>query len=174
MNMKTADFDYHLPKDLIAQTPVEPRDSSRLLVLNRQGGSWEHRRFPELLDYLQPGDVLVVNNSRVFPARILARREDTGGRAEVLLIRQIQDDVWEAIGKPGRSLVAGARLIIEDASGDKGWVEVMAVGSDGARTVRLSPDISLETACQVALPPYIHTSLADPERYQTIYSCASE
>ena len=168
--MKTDDFDYHLPKDLIAQTPVEPRDSSKLLVLNRQVGSWEHRRFPDLLDCLQPGDVLVVNNSRVFPARILARREDTGGTAEILLLRNVQPDVWEAIGKPGRRLVPGARLIVENGSGDQGWIEVMAVGGDGTRTVRLSPGISPQTSGRVALPPYIHTSLADPERYQTIYS----
>ena len=166
--MNTGDFDYHLPKNLIAQSPLEPRDCSRLLALHRQRGSWEHRRFPDLLEYLNPGDVLVVNTSRVFPARIYARQEGSDGRVELLLLHRVEGDVWKAIGKPGRKLRQGRRLEVE--GGDGGWIDVLEVDRDGIRTVKLSPGLSLERAGSLALPPYIHASLEDGERYQTIYS----
>ncbi len=166
--MNTGDFDYHLPKGLIAQSPLEPRDSSRLLALHRQSGSWEHRRFTDLLEYLHPGDALVVNTSRVFPARIYVRQEGSEGRIELLLLRQMEGDVWKAIGKPGRKLRPGRRMEVEGSDG--GWIDVLDVDRDGIRTVRLSPGLSLEQAGNLALPPYIHASLEDGERYQTIYS----
>ncbi len=166
--MNTGDFDYHLPKNLIAQSPLEPRDSSRLLVLHRQDRSWEHRRFPDLMEHLDPGDVLVVNTSRVFPARIYAQQEGSDGRIELLLLHRVEGDVWKAIGKPGRKLRPGRRLEVEGS--DEGWIDVLDVDRDGIRTVRLSPGLSLERAGKLALPPYIHASLEDSERYQTIYS----
>ncbi len=166
--MNTGDFDYHLPKSLIAQSPLEPRDSSRLLTLHRQRGSWEHRRFSDLLEYLDPGDALVVNTSRVFPARIHALRESFVERIELLLLHKVEGDVWKAIGKPGRKLRPGRHLEVE--GGDGGWIDVLDVDRDGIRTVKLSPGLSLERAGKLALPPYIHASLEDGERYQTIYS----
>ena len=111
--MQTSDFDYHLPPELIAQTPIEPRDSSRLLVLHRATGQVEHRGFGQLLEYLRPGDVMVFNQSRVNPARLYGRREDTGGRVELLLLRRESPGVWEALGKPGRRLRPGVSLIME-------------------------------------------------------------
>ena len=168
--MNTGDFDYHLPKSLIAQSPLEPRDSSRLLVLNRQHRSWEHRRFPNLLEYLAPGDALVVNTSRVFPARIHARQEGSDTRIEILLLHRVEGDVWKAIGKPGRRLRPGRRLEVVGEGAEGGWIEVLDVDGEGIRTVRLSPGLSLEQAGNLALPPYIHAGLEDGERYQTIYS----
>ena len=105
--MRTSDFDYHLPPDLIAQTPVEPRDSSRLLVLHRDTGRVEHRRFYELPEYLQEGDLPVFNDSRVIPARLHGTRDGTAGRVEFLLLRKLQPSVWKAIGRPGRALQEG-------------------------------------------------------------------
>jgi S-adenosylmethionine:tRNA ribosyltransferase-isomerase len=110
--MRTSDFDYHLPPELIAQTPVEPRDSSRLLVLHRATGNLEHRRFQDILEYLKPGDVMVFNQSRVIPARLHGRRKDSGGRVELLLVRRESPGVWEALGKPGRRLRPGAVLVL--------------------------------------------------------------
>ncbi|MCE2465023.1 MAG: tRNA preQ1(34) S-adenosylmethionine ribosyltransferase-isomerase QueA [Dehalococcoidia bacterium] len=167
--MNTGDFDYHLPKGLIAQSPLEPRDSSRLLVLHRQPRSWEHRHFPDLLEFLDPGDALVVNTSRVFPARIYARQGGSEGRIELLLLHRVDGDVWKAIGQPGRKLRPGRHLEVV-SEGDEGSIEVLDVDRDGIRTVRLSPGLSLDRAGELALPPYIHTSLTDGERYQTIYS----
>ncbi len=167
--MNTDDFNYHLPRNLIAQTPLEPRDSSRLLVLHRQDGSREHRQFPDLMEYLEPGDVLVVNTSRVFPARMFVHQDGAGSVVEVLLLHKVEGDVWKAIGKPGRKLLPGIRFNIA-RSDDGGWVEVLAVDEDGARTVQLSPGLSLDKVGSIALPPYIQTDLTDKERYQTIYA----
>ena len=112
MTMRTSDFDYHLPPELIAQTPIEPRDSSRLLALHRDTGRMEHRRFQDLLEYLRPGDVMVFNQSRVIPARLHGRRQDTGGRVELLLLRQESPGVWQALGRPGRRLRPGVRVLV--------------------------------------------------------------
>ena len=167
--MRTSDFDYHLPPHLIAQTPVEPRDSSRLLVLHPSGIAMEHRRFYELVDLLREGDVLVFNDSRVVPARLEGRREGTGGKVEVLLLRRLEPNVWQAVGRPGRRLVPGRRFWIETGA-DELWLDVLEASEDGVRTVRVSSDEVLELAGRVPLPPYIHTNLEDPERYQTVYS----
>ena len=170
--MRTSDFDYRLPPHLIAQTPVEPRDSSRLMVLHRDSGTLEHRRFYELPDYLRPGDVLVFNDSRVVPARLYARRESTGGRTELLLLSRVEPGVWKAVGRPGHRLREGSRFLVE--GGDKElWIEVMAASEDGVWTVKLSSEEELELAGQVPLPPYIRARLGDPERYQTVYSRVS-
>ena len=169
--MRTSDYDYHLPPDLIAQTPVEPRDSSRLLVLHRDTGHTEHRRrFHELVDYLREGDVLVFNNSRVIPARLHARREDTGGRVEFLLLLRLRPGVWKAVGRPSRRLTPGSRFLIEGNTQTQLWIEVLEATEDGLRTVRLSSEEGMESAGRTPLPPYIHTPLDNPERYQTVYS----
>ena len=192
--MRTSDFDYHLPPELIAQTPVEPRDSSRLLILRRDTGQLEHRRFSDIGKYLPPGCVLVMNRSRVLPARLYGRRQDTGGRVELLLLRRERPGIWQALGQPGRRLRPGVKLWLTapgvnpagggdpaaanpagkaaDAEEDGAAVaaEILAVNSEGVRTVRLSDESGIEQLGQVPLPPYIRQRLADPERYQTVYA----
>ena len=168
--MRTSDFDYHLPAHLIAQTPVEPRDSSRLLVLHRGTGALEHRHFHELTEYLREGDLLVFNDSRVIPARLYGRREGSGGRVEFLLLTRLGPCLWKALGRPGRHLKLGSRFHIDGGPEVDLSVEVEDVSEDGIRTVRLSSEEGLEDAGRIALPPYIHTTLEDPERYQTVYS----
>ena len=110
--MRTSDFDYHLPPELIAQTPLEPRDSSRLLVLHRTTGEVEHRSFADLIEYLRPGDVMVFNQSRVMPARLSGRRQDTGGEVELLLLRREGPGAWQALARPGRRLRPGAKIVV--------------------------------------------------------------
>ncbi len=168
--MRTSDFDYHLPPELIAQTPLEPRDHSRLLVLSRQTGALEHRHFYQIGDYLRPGDLLVFNDSRVFPARLYGRREGTGGRVELLLLQRLEPCLWKAIGRPGRGLRPGARVRVQGPGGDGLLAEVLEVQEDGVRLVRLSSEEPLERVGQVPLPPYIHQPLADVSRYQTVYA----
>ncbi len=168
--MRISEFDYKLPDHLIAQTPVEPRDSSRLLALHRRTGRIEHRRFSDLVEYLGPGDVLVLNDSRVIPARIFARRQGSGGRVELLLLRRLEPRVWKAVGRPGRGLRPGSILLVEGNAGEEISVEVLDVAEDGVRTVRLSSEDGMEQAGEVPLPPYIHEPLGDPERYQTVYA----
>ena len=168
--MRTSDFDYDLPARLIAQTPVEPRDSSRLLVLHRDTGLRDHRRFYELPEYMRPRDVLVFNDTRVIPARLYGRREDTGGRVELLLLSRLQPGAWKAVGRPGRRLRPGTRVRIEGRPGGELLAEVLEASQDGVRTVSLSSEEGIEAAGQLALSPYIHTPLRDPERYQTVYS----
>ena len=164
-SMKTSEFDYHLPPELIAQTPVEPRDSSRLMVLSRTDGSIEHHCFSELDELLRPSDLLVFNDSRVLPARLMGRKADTGGKVELLLLRRLEPGLWEALCKPSRSVREGTRITFDGLNGD------IVERRDGAlRVVRLSDEAALERAGQVPLPPYIHRPLDDPERYQTIYS----
>ena len=163
--MKTSDFDYHLPPELIAQTPVEPRDSSRLMVLSRADSSIAHRRFSDLGDLLQTSDVLVFNDSRVLPARLIGRKADTGGKVELLLLRRLEPGMWEALAKPSRSIREGTRIELDGLQ-----AEVIQRNEGALRVVRFSDEAALERAGQVPLPPYIHRPLDDPERYQTIYS----
>ena len=137
--MHTSDFQYHLPPHLIAQTPLEPRDASRLLVLRRNAEGMEHRAFAELPELLQPGDVLVLNDSRVLPARILARREGTGGKAEFLLLTRLGPGRWRALGKPGRRLKPGARFRTDGGAGRTLTVEVLGTPEDGLWMVENSP-----------------------------------
>ena len=168
--MKTHDFYYDLPQELIAQTPLERRDSSRLLVLNKADGSVEHRHFHDILDYLRPGDCLVLNNSRVLPARLLGRRA-TGGAVEVLLLKDTGNDTWECLTKPGRKTPVGAAL-----SFGEGLLTATVVGAkeDGNKLVQFHYEgIFLEILEQLGkmpLPPYIKEELQDQERYQTVYS----
>ena len=168
--MLTRDFDYQLPPGLIAQTPLEPRDSSRLLVLHRKNGQLNHRRFHELGEYLREGEVLVFNDTRVIPARLYGRREDTGGKVEILLLQRIEPGTWKAVGRPGRRLRPGRRFLIDGGSPDGLWVEVLEAAENGERTVRISSEEGIEGAGSIALPPYIRTPLDDTERYQTVYS----
>jgi S-adenosylmethionine:tRNA ribosyltransferase-isomerase len=174
--MKTSDFDYNLPPGLIAQTPIEPRDQSRLLILNRKGGSIEHRRFFEITDYLRDGDVMVFNNSRVLPARLKGKRAGSGGAVEILLLRRLGDNVWEGLVKPARRLQTGARVeITTDAQsnerpGEDIIGEITGIGNEGIRVMRFSDETRLLSAGEMPLPPYIHEPLKNPERYQTVYS----
>lgn len=170
--MKTSDFDYHLPPELIAQTPAEPRDYSRLMVLERRSGLIEHHRFFEIVNYLRAGDVLVFNDSRVIPARLKGRK-DTGGKVELLLLRRLDAAVWEALVKPAKRVDIGTRLELANDSADgsvKVVAEIAGVGEEGVRVVRFSNEKLLLQLGDIPLPPYIHTPLADSERYQTVYA----
>jgi len=164
-----SDYDYHLPHELIAQTPVEPRDSSRLLVLDRQDHSICHRTFRDILEYLQPGDALVVNTSRVRAARIWAHKV-SGGKVEILLLKPLGGDLWETLVSPGKRVPPGTRLVINDSL----TADVMERTEAGGRVIRFagagSLDELLERAGEVPLPPYITTKVSDPERYQTVYA----
>jgi S-adenosylmethionine:tRNA ribosyltransferase-isomerase len=171
--MKTSDFDYNLPQELIAQTPIEPRDRSRLLVLNRQDGSITHRHFFEITEYLKPGDVMVFNNSRVLPARLKGKRLETGGKVEILLLRRLRENEWQAMVKPAKPLKVGGKVEITPYSPNAAahvTAEIIGVGENGLRTVRFSNEALIETFGEMPLPPYIHTPLKDQERYQTVYS----
>jgi S-adenosylmethionine:tRNA ribosyltransferase-isomerase len=183
--MRTNDFDYRLPPELIAQTPVEPRDSSRLLVLHRATHRIEHRRFHQLTEYLGAGDVLVLNQSRVIPARLRGRRAGTGGKVELLLLRREGPGVWQALAQPARRLGPGARIVLDPPRGlapgfpqDRAAgaleVEVVASHPGGVKTVRLTSEEPLGEHLgqlgEMPLPPYIHHRLEDPERYQTVYA----
>ena len=170
MNMKTSDFWYHLPEELIAQTPLLQRDSSRLLAVNRQTGHWEHKHFFDILDYLNPGDTLVMNDSRVLPARLLGKRP-TGGAVEVLLLRELGGNEWECLVKPGRKMQVGQEAIFGDG---QLRCTVTDIRDDGNRVVKFHYEgiflEVLESLGKMPLPPYIKAELADQERYQTVYS----
>lgn len=173
--MDIHDYSYTLPKELIAQTPIEPRDSSRLLVLDRETGTIEHRIFRDIEEYLRPGDLLVANQSRVLPARLVGTKEGTGGHAEVLLLAVRGDrgqDVWEALVRPGRRLHEGQRVVF--ANGVL-TAEIMERTPTGGRLIHLTaPDgdvpAAVERVGKMPLPPYIHEPLTDSERYQTVYA----
>ena len=165
--MKTSDFDYDLPAEFIAQTPVEPRDAARLLVFERETGRVEHTVFKEIGCYLRPGDLLVLNETRVIMARLYARKIPTGGGVELLLLRRQDQNTWETLAS-GKRLLEGVAVQVE--SGPR--AEILAVLDGARRLVRFEEPIEpfLAQAGHVPLPPYIHTSLEDPERYQTVYS----
>ncbi len=165
--MRTQDFDYHLPTELIAQTPIEPRDTARLLAFNRDTGDVEHGIFHNISNYLRAGDVLVFNETRVIPARLFANKIPTGGRIELLLLNEITDTDWEVI-VGGKGLVKGKRFVVED--GPTGVILEELHGAE--RIVRFSKPVSefVQKAGHVPLPPYITMPLKDPERYQTIYA----
>lgn len=169
--LKTSDFTYELPEELIAQTPVEPRDSSRLLVLHRQGRTIEHRAFSDLLQYLRRGDLLVANDSRVIPARLHGRRAGSGGQVEALLLVPRAENTWEALVRPGKRLPEGA-VVEFGAGGSVVTAEVVGRTDGGGRLLRFAPDSvgQLDRIGVAPLPPYIRTPLADPERYQTVYA----
>lgn len=167
--MRTEDFDYHLPEELVAQTPTEPRDAARLLVLHRDTGAIEHRVFREIGEYLRPGDLLVVNDTRVLRARLRGRLADTGGAVEVLLLRDLGSGHWEVLARPGRRLRTGRRVVFGQGSGAI-EAEVTEVLDGGERVLAFPPNCDPQALGETPLPPYIHTPLADPERYQTVYA----
>ena len=168
--MKTSDFYYDLPEELIAQTPLQQRDTSRLLHLDRVSGAIEHRHFYDILDYLKPGDCLVMNDSRVLPARLLGHRP-TGGAVEVLLLRDLGDKKWECLCKPGRKMHLGNEVIFGNGELTATVVEVQETGN---RVVEFHYEgiflEVLERLGKMPLPPYIKEELQDQERYQTVYS----
>lgn len=169
--MNKSDFYYDLPENLIAQTPCERRDGSRLLVMDRQSGKLEHRHFYDIADYLRPGDCLIMNNSRVLPARIFGKKMGSEGINEFLLLHQVENDVWETITKPGKRAREGA--VFEFGDGLMTG-EVVGVREDGNRLVKFRCEGSIFAALdeigQMPLPPYITERLEDKERYQTVYS----
>lgn len=168
--MKTSDFWYDLPEELIAQTPLEQRDTSRLLVLDRNSGAIKHQHFYDVIDYLRPGDCLVMNDSRVLPARFLGHRP-TGGAVEVLLLRDLGDKKWECLCKPGRKMQVGHEVIFGNGELTATVVEVQETGN---RVVQFHYEgiflEVLERLGKMPLPPYIKAELQDQERYQTVYS----
>lgn len=170
--VKTHDFWYDLPEELIAQTPLQKRDTSRLLVMDRKTGEVQHQHFYNIIDHLQPGDCLVMNDSRVLPARLLGHRP-TGGAVELLLLRDIGDKKWECLAKPGRKLQKGQKVIFGNGELTATVIDVQA---DGNRVVEFHYDgiflEVLERLGKMPLPPYIKEELHDQERYQTVYSKA--
>lgn len=170
--MKTTDFDYALPQELIAQTPIEPRDHSRMLVYHRGTGLIEHRHFYDLPEYLRAGDALVINQTKVIPARLIGEKEGAQTPVELLLLKREEKDVWEALVRPGRRLRAGARCVF---GGGLLKAEILdTVEGSGGRRVRFTYDgvfeALLDELGQMPLPPYIHEKLSDKSRYQTVYA----
>ncbi len=166
--MNTSDFYYDLPEELIAQTPAEPRDSSRLLVYHRDTKQTEHRIFRDITDYLKAGDVLVVNRTKVLPARLFAKTKN-GGAVEVLLLKRFNLDEWEVLTRPGKKCRVGTRLAVNDELS----LEVLSISETGERRVKFfyqgAFEDVLSRAGSMPLPPYIHEKLKDPDRYQTVY-----
>lgn len=170
--MKTRDFAYDLPEALIAQTPIEPRDASRLLAVDRQTGARAHRVFRDITEYLRPGDALVVNHTRTIPARLIGRREGTGGVVELLLLRRQDASTWEALVRPGKKLKPGARCVFGDGLLR---AEILTrTAAEGGRLVRFDYEGVFEALLDrlgtMPLPPYIHEKLSDPARYNTVYA----
>ena len=169
--MNTADFDFHLPEELIAQTPLEKRDASRLLIVDRSSGEFSDQHFDTIIDQLQPGDALVMNNTRVLPARLYGEKPGTGGHVELLLLKNIEGDHWEVLAKPAKRLKVGAQVSFGDGRLTATVVEEL---EHGGRIVRFDYQgiflEVLESLGEMPLPPYIHEKLADRERYQTVYA----
>ena len=169
--MKTSDFYFDLPKELIAQDPLEDRASSRLLMVNKDTGETKHEIFRNIVDYLYPGDCLVLNNTKVLPARLLGVKEDTGAAVEVLLLKRRDKDVWETLVKPGKKMRPGAKVVFGDG---RLRAEVMDVVEEGNRLVRFAYEgifeEVLDSLGEMPLPPYITHKLQDKNRYQTVYA----
>ena len=165
----TSDYDYNLPPERIAQTPIEPRDHARMMVLDREAGTLKHKHITDIVDYLRRGDLLVLNDTRVIPARLLGHKE-TGGQAEVFLLRPLEDGRWEALVR-GKNLTPGKRVIIEGESGQRAIATIEADLGGPKRVVSFDQNLEdiLDDIGHIPLPPYIHEALEDPERYQTIY-----
>ena len=169
--MKTDDFDYYLPEELIAQTPLKKRDSSRMLVLDKQNGNIFHKTFSDIIDYLNPGDTLVLNDTKVIPARIIGVKEETGAVIELLLLKNIDDNNWECLTRPAKRVKVGTVISFGD-----GMLKATcsSVGEEGIRVFSLSYDgilyEILDKLGTMPLPPYIHEKLEDQSRYQTVYA----
>ncbi|MFQ3790684.1 tRNA preQ1(34) S-adenosylmethionine ribosyltransferase-isomerase QueA [Staphylococcus nepalensis] len=172
--MDIESFDYHLPESLIAQTPLKNRDESRLLVLGRKTGDIEHKYFKNVIDYLQAGDTLVLNDTRVMPARLFGLKEETGAKVEMLMLTQLEDDEWEVLLKPAKRIKTGDKLSFGDGKIIAECVEEL---NQGGRIMRLDYDGILQERLdelgEMPLPPYIKERLDDPDRYQTVYAKAS-
>lgn len=168
--MELSDFNYYLPEELIAQTPIEKRDESRLMVLDKNTGEIEHKIFKDIIDYLQPGDCLVRNNTKVIPARLYGKKE-TGANVEFVLLKNLEGDIWEAMVRPGNKLHSGAKVIFGDGLLR---AEILETLQDGTRKVKFEYDgifnEILDKIGLMPLPPYIHESLKDNDRYQTVYA----
>ena len=169
--MNTADFDFDLPEELIAQAPLEKRDASRLLVVDKETGAFSDQHFDQIIDQLQPGDALVMNNTRVLPARLYGIKPETGGHVELLLLKNVQGDDWEVLAKPAKRLRVGAQISFGDGRLTATVVDEL---DHGGRIVRFAYEgiflEVLESLGEMPLPPYIHEKLADRERYQTVYA----
>lgn len=169
--MNTADFDFDLPEELIAQTPLEKRDASRLLIVNRQTGEFSDQHFDNIIDQLEPGDALVMNNTRVLPARLYGQKPETGGHVELLLLKNITGDEWEVLAKPAKRLHIGTKISFGDGRLNAVVIEEL---DHGGRIVRFDYEgiflEVLESLGEMPLPPYIHEKLEDRERYQTVYA----
>ena len=169
--MNTADFDFDLPEELIAQTPLEKRDASRLLVVDKETGAFSDQHFDQIIDQLQPGDALVMNNTRVLPARLYGIKPETGGHVELLLLKNTQGDDWEVLAKPAKRLRVGAQISFGDGRLTATVVDEL---EHGGRIVRFGYEgiflEVLESLGEMPLPPYIHEKLSDRERYQTVYA----
>lgn len=169
--MNTADFDFHLPEELIAQTPLEKRDSSRLLIIDRETGQFSDQHFDNIIDQLEPGDALVMNNTRVLPARLYGTKPETGGHVELLLLKNTQGDFWEVLAKPAKRLRVGTSVSFGDGRLTATVTEEL---EHGGRIVRFDYQgiflEVLESLGEMPLPPYIHEKLEDRERYQTVYA----
>ncbi len=170
-NLKTSDFYFDLPQELIAQDPLEDRSSSRLLVLNKDTGKTEHRMFRDILDYLNPGDCLVLNNTKVLPARLLGVKKDTGAAVEVLLLKRREGNIWETLVKPGKKMRPGAKLSFGEGILE---AEVLDIVEEGNRLIKFSYEgifeEILDALGEMPLPPYITHKLKDKNRYQTVYA----
>ena len=168
---KTSDYYFDLPKELIAQDPLPDRDASKLLVIDRKTGELEHRIFRDIIDYLEPGETLVLNNTKVIPARLLGTKVDTGASVEILLLKRRKGDVWETLVKPGKKLRPGAKVTFGDGSLT---AEILEVVEDGNRLVQFHYDGIFEEVLdrlgEMPLPPYITHKLQDPNMYQTVYA----
>ena len=169
--MKASDFDFYLPQELIAQHPIEKRDEARLMVLDKQSGNIEHKVFRDVLDYLEEGDCLVLNDTRVLPARLFGTKEGSGGKMEFLLLKRKEKDLWETLVKPGRRAQIGSRFLFGNGELK---AQVVAIGEEGSRLVRFEYEGIFEEVLdrlgQMPLPPYIKEKLEDKEMYQTVYS----
>lgn len=169
--METKDFDFYLSDELIAQTPLKNRDSSRLLILDRETGKIGHDYFYNIVDFLNPGDCLVLNDTRVIPARLIGEREDTGGKIEFLLLKRTESDTWQTLVKPGKRAKLGNRFIFGDGLL---YAEIININKEGSRIIKFKYEGIFEEILdrlgQMPLPPYITKKLEEKERYQTVYS----
>jgi len=169
--VKVKDFDFYLPEELIAQHPLEKRDESRLMVISKDIGKIQHKRFKNIIEYLNEGDCLVLNNTRVLPARLIGEKENTGGKMEFLLLKRIDKDTWETLVKPGKRAKIGSKFVF--GNGELS-AEVKSIGEEGSRIVQFQYEGIFEEVLdklgQMPLPPYIRERLEDKERYQTVYS----
>lgn len=169
--MKVSEFDFYLPEELIAQHPKEKRDESKLMVVDKKTGEIDHKIFKDIVDYINPGDCLVLNNTRVLPARLIGQKENTGGKMEFLLLKRLEDNSWETLVKPGKRAKVGSRFVFGDGELK---AEVKEIGEEGSRIVKFEYEGIFEEVLdrlgQMPLPPYITEQLEDRERYQTVYS----